>query len=32
MLASDGGWMVLNTPSATDRIMLLAARGMAPPE
>ena len=32
MLASDGGWMVLNTPSATDRIMLLAAKGMAPPE
>ena len=32
MLARLFGWMVLNTPSRTDRIMLLAARGMAPPE
>ena len=32
MLARLFGWMVLNTPSRTDRIMLLAASGIAPPE
>ena len=32
MLARLFGWIVLNTPSRTERIMLLAARGIAPPE
>ena len=26
------GWMVLNTPSRREKIMLLAASGIAPPE
>ena len=32
MVARLFGWMVLNTPSRTERMMLLAASGMAPPE